>query len=111
MNQLELTDFDVDHQLLQLPGVSLLIFTGAGCASCRYARQQLPKFALDIERLCWVDAEENGGAVARYEVFHLPAMFVVKDGLFHGALRSPLTESGMRTALLQALSVEPDELP
>lgn len=111
MNQLELTDFDIDHQLLQLPGISLLIFTSVGCSSCRYARQQLPTFELGLDRICWIDAEENGGAVARYEVFHLPALFVVRDGQFHGALRSPLTQSGIRLAVKQALLVESDELP
>ena len=111
MNQLELSDFDIDQQLLQLPGTTLLIFTSVGCASCRYARQKLPGLDLPLARLCWIDAEENGGAVARYEVFHLPALFVVRDGQFHGALRAPLTEPGIRQGLLQALGLEPDELP
>jgi hypothetical protein len=111
LNQLELSDFDVDHQLLQLPGTSLLIFTSVGCASCRYARQQLPTLSLPVERLCWIDAAENGGATERYEVFHLPALFIVRDGQFHGALRAPLTEAGLRQALIEGLRSEPDELP
>ena len=111
LTELELSDFDIDHQLLELPGLSLLIFTSVGCASCRYARQQLPKLALEVDRVCWIDAEENGGAVARYEVFHLPALFVVRDGQFYGALRSPLTASDLDHALAGALSREPDELP
>ncbi len=111
MNQLELSDFDIDQQLLQLPGISLLIFTGAGCASCRYARQTLPTLQLEIDRLCWIDAQASGGAVTRYEVFHLPALFVVRDGQFHGALRTPLTRSGIERALAEALASQPDELP
>jgi hypothetical protein len=111
LNQIELSDFDIDHQLLQLPGTSLLVFTGAGCASCRYARQTLPAMTLGIDRLCWIDAEESGGAVARYEVFHLPALFVVRDGQFHGALRTPLTRNGIERALAEALASQPDELP
>lgn len=111
MNQIELSDFDIDHQLLELPGTSLLIFTGVGCSSCRYARQQLPALDIELDRICWIDAEESGGAVARYEVFHLPAMFVVRDGAFYGALRSPLTQSGIRLGLAAALCNQPDELP
>jgi hypothetical protein len=111
LNQLELSDFDVDQQLLQLPGTSLLIFTSVGCASCRYARQLLPALDLAIERICWIDAAESGGAVARYEVFHLPALFVISNGQFHGALRTPLTEVGLRQALAAALQGKPDELP
>lgn len=111
MNQLELTDFDIDHQLLALAGTSLLIFTSVGCSSCRYARQLLPTLELGLDHLCWIDAEENGGAVARYEVFHLPALFVVRDGMFYGALRSPLSQAGIRSGLVEALDTDSDELP
>lgn len=111
LNQLELSDFDVDQQLLQLPGTSLLIFTSVGCASCRYARQQLPTLDLALERICWIDAAESGGAVTRYEVFHLPALFVIRDGQFYGALRASLTGASLRQALEEALTRQPDELP
>lgn len=111
MNELELTDFDVDHRLLALPGVSLVIFTSVGCASCRWARRELPGLDLPIERLCWIDAGNNGGAVQRYQVFHLPALFVVRDGEFYGALHSRLTLTGLSAALGQALSLDSDELP
>lgn len=111
MKQLELNDFDIDHQLLALPGTSLLIFTSLGCTSCRWAREYLPTLELPMERLCWIDAADNGGAVARYEVFHLPALFVIRDGSFYGAMRAPLTAAGIRQGLEQVLHGEPDELP
>lgn len=111
MDQVQLTDLDIDRQLLDLPGRSLLLFTGQGCASCRWAYQHLPQMNLPLERLCWVDAERNGGAVARYEVFHLPALFVVRDGQFHGAIRTSLHQVSLSQALEQAFDLMPDELP
>ena len=84
--ELELTDFDADQRLLAMSGVSLVIFTSVGCASCRFAREQLPGLDLAVDRLCWIDAGNNGGVVERYQVFHLPALFVVRDGEFFGAL-------------------------
>ncbi len=111
MDQLQLTDFDVDRQLLALPGISLLIFTSVGCSSCRWARHHLPEQSLPVDRLCWIDAEENAGAVQRYGVFHLPALFAVRDGEFYGALRSSMSSDAIITALDQALSAAPDELP
>ena len=111
VNQLELTDFDIDHRLLALPGTSLVIFTSVGCASCRWARRELPGLDLAIDRLCWIDAGNNGGAVQRYQVFHLPALFVVRDGKFYGALRSRLTVTELGAALRRALSLDSDELP
>ena len=111
MDQVQLTDFDVDQQLLSLPGISLLIFTSVGCSSCRWARHHLPEQALPVDRLCWIDAEENGGAVERYGVFHLPSLFVVRDGQFHGELRSKLTAHALSAGLDEALERQPDELP
>ncbi|WP_338523112.1 thioredoxin family protein [Pseudomonas batumici] len=111
VKSLELTDFDIDRNLLDLPGVSLLIFTSVGCAACRFAREVLPTLALPVERLCWIDAGDNGGAVQRYGVFHLPALFVVRDGGFHGAVQSRLTPSELAEGVRQALSLGPEELP
>ncbi|NWD69673.1 thioredoxin family protein [Pseudomonas gingeri] len=111
VKSLELTDFDIDRNLLDLPGVSLLIFTSVGCASCRFARAVLPTLALPVEHLCWIDAGDNGGAAQRYGVFHLPALFVIKDGGFHGAVQSRLAVNELVEALRQALSLVPEELP
>lgn len=111
MDQLQLTDFDVDQQLLSLDGTSLLIFTSIGCSSCRWAREQLPQQTLPVDRLCWIDAEENGGAVQRYGVFHLPALFVIRDGGFFGPLHSKLLAHDLNLGLDLALSLAPDELP
>ena len=107
----ELTDFDADQRLLAMSGVSLVIFTSVGCSSCRYAREVLPGFALAVDRLCWIDAGNNGGLVERYQVFHLPALFVVRDGEFFGALHTRLTAAALNAAVAQALSRIAEELP
>ena len=79
--------FDADQRLLTLPGTTLLVFTSTGCSSCRTARKMLPEMQLPIDQLCWIDAGDNGGLVERYEIFHLPALFVVRDGAFYGEFR------------------------
>ncbi|MGG2397954.1 thioredoxin [Pseudomonas sp. SH1-B] len=109
--QLELTDLDADRRLLDLSGTSLVVFTSTGCASCRWARQALPGMGLPIDRLCWIDAGHNAGLVARYEVFHLPALFLVRNGHFFGALRARLTLSDLTTAMDEALLRQAEELP
>ncbi|MBK5518763.1 co-chaperone YbbN [Pseudomonas sp. TH10] len=107
----ELTDFDADQRLLAMNGVSLVIFTSVGCASCRFAREVLPGFGLAVDRLCWIDAGNNGGLVERYQVFHLPALFVVRDGAFFGALNSRLETTELNEALTKALTRTAEELP
>lgn len=108
---LELTDFDAEQRLLQLSGTSLLIFTSIGCASCRWARRELPGLPLAVERLCWIDAGNNGGLVERYEVFQLPSLFLIRDGQFFGALQCRLNAVGLNAAIEQALHLESEELP
>ncbi len=111
MVELELTDFDADQRLLAMSGVSLVIFTSVGCASCRFAREQLPRLDLKVDRLCWIDAGSNGGVVERYQVFHLPALFVVRDGEFFGVLKSRLTGTELNEAVDRALMRTAEELP
>ncbi|WP_338484025.1 thioredoxin [Pseudomonas trivialis] len=111
VEELQLSDFDIDRQLLALPGASLLIFTGDGCSSCRWARQQLPAWNLPVARLCWVDAGHNGGAVERYQIFHLPALFVVCEGQFLGPIHTRLAPVDISEAITTALSRTPEDLP
>lgn len=109
--ELELNDFDADRRLLDFPGTSLVIFTSIGCGSCRWLRRELPTLSLPVERLAWIDAADNAGLVERYEVFHLPALFVIRDGQFHGALHSRLRAADFIDALGAALSRPAEELP
>lgn len=109
--EMQLTDFDADQQLLAMSGVSLVIFTGDGCSSCRWAHQHLPGLALAVDRLCWIDAGHNAGVTQRYEVFHLPALFVVRDGAFYGALQTRLAQTQLNEAIAQALGRHAEELP
>lgn len=111
MPALELTDLDADRRLLSLPGVSLVIFTGEGCSACRWARATLPALALPVDRLCWIDAGRNGGLVERYEVFHLPALFLVRDGQFLGPVHTALRPDPLIRALRDGLSRPAEELP
>nr|WP_314529594.1 thioredoxin family protein [uncultured Pseudomonas sp.] len=107
----ELTDFDADQRLLALGGISLVIFTSVGCASCRFARARLPQLQLAVDRLCWIDAGSNGGVVERYQVFHLPALFVVRDGEFFGAVNARLDATELNEAVAVALTRTAEELP
>ena len=67
--------------------------------------------SLPLTHLCWVDAGHNAGLVTRYEVFHLPALFLIRDGQFFGALQSRLTPSDLVAAMGEALRRPAEELP
>jgi hypothetical protein len=111
MEQTELNDGTADRYLLDAVGLSLVVFHSRTCPNCRLAREGLPRMTLPVQRLCWVDAGDNGGLVERYEVFHLPAMFVVRDGTFYGAVQAKLEEWDIRRQIALALDGYPAALP
>jgi len=111
MEQIDLDDGTADRFLLDAPGVSLLVFHSKTCANCRVARERLPEFELPVDRLCWIDAGHNGGLVQRYEVFHLPALYVVRDGAFYGPVSAQLADWDLRQQIGLAFDSYPGELP
>lgn len=111
MQQLDLDDGTADRFLLDAQGISLLIFHSKGCGNCRAARERLPDMNLPVANLVWIDAGENRGLVERYEVFHLPSMFAVKDGVFYGPVNALLEGWDIRRQLALALGSYPAELP
>lgn len=66
---------------------------------------------LGAPRTADIAAADNAGLLARYEVFHLPALFVVGDGWFYGALHSRLRLPDLIDALGAALARPAEELP
>lgn len=111
MDEVELSDGDADRYLLDAKGLSLLVFHSRTCANCRTAREQLPAMSLQADRVCWIDAGTNGGLVERYEVFHLPAMYLVRDGVFYGAVEATLSDWDIRQKIRLQLDSYPAELP
>jgi hypothetical protein len=111
MEQIELNDGTADRFLLDAKGLSLLVFHSRTCGNCRLARERLPEMDLPVERLCWVDAGDNGGLVERYEIFHLPAMFVIRDAAFYGPVQAKLEDWDIRQQISLALDGYPGQLP
>lgn len=108
---LDLDDGTADRALLDARGLTLLVFTSQGCPNCRQAREALPDMNLNVDRIAWVDAGRSGGLVERYEVFHLPAMFVIRDGVYYGAVQATLAHWDISRQVALALDGYPAELP
>jgi thioredoxin 1 len=111
MQEIDLNDSTADRFLLDATGVSLVVFHSRTCANCRLARENLPKMNLPVERVCWIDAGDNRGLVERYEVFHLPSMYLVKNAVFYGSVQATLAEWDIRRQLHLAQDSVPAELP
>lgn len=94
-------------------GISLVIFTSVGCASCRAWKEVLKNY-LSINKdimIYEVDAHESMALANEYEIFHLPALFLFKDGEFHSELHSEANTDLIHEAIKRALAAPAQEAP
>ncbi|MDH5445355.1 MAG: thioredoxin family protein [Gammaproteobacteria bacterium] len=94
-------------------GVSLVIFTSQGCASCRAWKAVLMDY-LNINPsliIYEVDAHESMALANEYEIFHLPALFLFSDGEFHSELNCEANTEQIHQAIRRALQAPAQEAP
>ena len=113
MTLASLSQFDFHHTLAETPGVSLVMFGSADCGSCRHLKRIFADMAAQqpLLHLFEVDAQRDTALVREFEVFHLPSMFLFRDGHFHCALHSPADPDALRHHIDLALTAPAQEAP
>ncbi len=108
-----LTQFDYHHTLEDTPGVALVLFTSRSCPSCRAWRKTLAGYrARNPELIIFeVDCEQELALVREFEVFHLPALFLYRDGNFHRKLQCAADLASLKACITDALGQHPEESP
>jgi thioredoxin 1 len=109
----QLDQFDFHHRLADQTGLAIVIFTGPACGSCRTWKELLTRFAVLREALTLfeVDTERDAALAAEFSVFHLPALFLYRDGHFHAPVQCEATISALTTTVNKLLSEPPQEIP
>lgn len=94
-------------------GVSLVIFTSTGCASCRAWKEVLQDYlSINSDIVIYeVDAHESMALANEYEIFHLPALFLFKDGEFHCELNCEANLERIHQAISDSLQGPAQEEP
>jgi len=107
-----LTEFDYHHTLARTPGASVVLFSSPDCGTCRRVEQLLPAAVGASVRACYRVNVQQATALARqYDLFHLPALFLYKDGHFHAVLETEVTPDKLRRAIDAALAQPAEEEP
>ncbi len=109
----QLSQFDFHHTLAQAEGVSLVYFTAPGCGACRQLKHILESSPQEFALLnvFEVDAQQDMALTREFEVFHLPAMFLYKDGHFHAPIHAEPQPASLIAAIEAALAQPPQEAP
>jgi len=108
-----LDEFGFHHRLASTRGPALVMFTSIGCGSCRVWKQLLGAYHAQHPELALfeVDAGHAQALAREFSVFHLPALFLYRDGHFHCALQSEARPEKLRAAILAALAAPAQEAP
>jgi len=108
-----LDEFGFHHALAGTRGIALVIFTGAGCSSCRAWKLLLAAYCTQHPDLALfeIDAGHAQALAREFNVFNLPALFLYRDGHFHSALHSEAHPEKLRAAIEAALATPAQEAP
>lgn len=100
-------------RIAAVAGIAIVMFTAPGCGACRRALGQLPRLAaeMDIQHLFLVDVESSTGLAREFEIFHLPALILFRDGLYHAKIDAELTSGSFSEAVAKALAAPAEEAP
>jgi thiol-disulfide isomerase/thioredoxin len=109
----QLSQFDFHHALSRTEGTSLVYFTASGCGACHRLKQVLESSAQEFAllNLFEVDAQQEMALTREFEVLHLPAMFLFRDGHFHAPLHAEPLPASLLAAIETALALQPQEAP
>lgn len=107
-----LTEFDYHATTSAGPGVALVMFGQPHCGACKVAHARLPHLLPDtVGALFDVDVAISGALAHEFELFHLPALALYKNGAFHAWVNAPLEASSLAEAIHFALDAPAEEAP
>lgn len=99
------------RRLASTPGLALVLFGGPDCGACRVAESRLPAAAPAGISLFKVDVQRATALARAFEVFHLPELFLYRDGHFHARLACEISTPALAAALDRALAAPAEEEP
>lgn len=106
-----LDEFDYHRRLNAVDGLALVLFSSAGCATCRQVERLLPDAAPAGVRLFKVDAQKSLALTRAFDLFHLPGLFLYRHGRYHARLDCQVTPATLRAAMRAALAAPAEEEP
>ena len=117
----ELDEFTLFLELEGSSGIMMVFFTGPHCASCHHLKnllnsehtqftQHFSKSNLSFKAF-EIKADKAAALVNEFGVFHLPSMYLYKNGEFHCELQSEAIPSKLIEAIELAFTKPAEEEP
>ena len=90
----------------------MVLFSAPRCGACRAWKQLLPSALSDQARVFYeVDVSEATGVARYFDIFHLPTVYLYRDGQFHAELQCEARLDSIRLAAHQLLIAPAQDEP
>ena len=92
-------------------GLAVVLFSAPHCGACRSWKQILP-LALDTASALYeVDVSEATGVARYFGIFHLPTVYLYRDGQFHAELQCEARGEAIRNTVRHLLAAPAQDEP
>ena len=100
------------HRLAVASGIAVVLFSAPHCSACRAWKQLLPQALAGIAGAFHeVDVTEATGVAREFGIFHLPTIYLYRDGRFHAELQCEARPETIRLTALSLLDAPAQEEP
>jgi thioredoxin 1 len=107
-----LAEGDFHARLAAVSGVAAVLFSAPGCGACRAWKRLLPQALSGLaDALFEVDVDEATGVARYYNIFHLPTIYLYRDGQFHAELQCEARHDSVRQSVCQLLAEPAQDEP
>lgn len=107
-----LTEGEFHARLAATAGVAVVLFSAPACGACRGWKQLLPTaLAGTASALYEVDVSVATGVARYFGIFHLPTLYLYRDGHFHAELQCEARQDAIQHAVLRLLAAPAQDEP
>ena len=107
-----LAEGDFHRSLAAASGIAAVLFSAPHCGACRAWKRLLPAALSGLaDRYFEVDVSEATGVARYFGIFHLPTVYLYRDGHFHAELQCEARPQAIRLAAQSLLAAPPQDEP
>lgn len=100
------------HRMQTTMGLAVVLFTAPHCSACRAWKHLLLAALADMNvRFYDVDVGEATGVARYFDIFHLPTIYLYRDGRFHAQLQCEPRPEVVRAAALALWEAAAEDEP
>lgn len=113
----ELDEFNFHQTISETVGIALVFFTGPHCASCHHLKGLLKEnfdaftVQFSLFTIFEIKADKATALVNEFSVFHLPSMFLYRDGDYHCELQFEASPNKIIKAVELGLKKQAEDEP